>query len=290
MLSAAPAERVLAWLRMAASSVQVAAIQMSSQDRVDDNLAVAERLVRAAASAGAGLICLPEGFAYLGPEAGRRRVAEERGSAAPIQTALSSWARSTRSWVLAGGMPISSPDPEKPYNSTLLFDSEGRLRASYDKLHLFDVALDDGTVLAESEATSAGSAVVVAEGPGVSLGLSICYDVRFPQLFQEQRARGAEVCVITAAFTQTTGEAHWHVLLRARAIETQCYVVAAAQVGRHGPSRRTYGHSLIVDPWGRLLAELPTGEGFIGAEVDLEQLHSVRRQMPVWQHRRALPF
>jgi len=210
------------------------------------------------------------------------------GSAAPIQAALAGFARTTRAWVLAGGMPITSPAADKPYNTTLLFDGEGRLRARYDKLHLFDVALDDGTELCESEATSPGSRVVVADGPGVRLGVSICYDVRFPELYQEQRARGAELCVVTAAFTQTTGEAHWHVLLRARAIETQCFVVAAAQTGAHGPTRRTYGHSLIVDPWGQVLAELPREEGFITADVDLERLRAVRRQMPVWQHRRPL--
>jgi predicted amidohydrolase len=268
--------------------MRVAAVQMSSQDRVMDNLARAERLIEEAAHRGAGLVCLPEGFAYLGPDRRRRDHAEERGADGPVQKALSRWAGQHGIHLLAGGMPIVSSDPEKPYNSSLLYGPNGVLLASYDKLHLFDVALDDGTVLEESEATMAGSAVVVTELPGVRLGLSICYDLRFPQLFQEQRERGAELCAVTAAFTQTTGEAHWHVLLRARAIETQCFVVAAAQVGAHGPSRRTFGHSLLIDAWGRVLAELPTGEGVVLAELDLEQLRSVRRQMPLWEHRRPL--
>lgn len=261
---------------------------MSSQDDVLGNLETAERLVAAAAADGAELVCLPEGFAYLGTEAGRRVVAEERGGAGPIQAALSRWAREGGVCVLGGGMPITSPDADKPYNTAMLYGPAGELLASYDKLHLFDVALDDGTVLSESEATTEGSKVVVASALELELGLSICYDVRFPQLFQEQRARGAEVCVVTAAFTQTTGEAHWHVLLRARAIEAQVFVIASAQVGAHGPARRTYGHSMIVDPWGRIMAELPAGEGFVNAELDLGLLRSVRRQMPVWQHRRVL--
>jgi deaminated glutathione amidase len=267
----------------------VAAVQMSSQDSVEGNLTRAESLVLEAAQRGARLICLPEGFAYLGRETGRRAVAEARGSSQVIQQALSTLAKRTRAHVLAGGMPISSADPDKPYNSSLLFSPEGALVASYDKVHLFDVALDDGTVLSESEASTAGSEVVVASIAGVRTGLSICYDIRFPALFQLQRDAGAELCAVTAAFTETTGQAHWHVLLRARAIETQCYVVAAAQVGQHGPSRRTFGHSLVIDPWGLVLAELPRGEGVIVADVDLETVRAVRRQMPVWEHRRLLP-
>lgn len=266
----------------------MAAVQMSSQERVQDNLARAEHLVLEAAARGAELVCLPEGFAYLGPEEGRREIAEPRGHGGVIQGALSTWARRHGIYLLAGGMPVASSDPQKPYNSSLLFGPSGALVASYDKLHLFDVALDDGTVLSESEATTAGSEVVVVDGPGVRLGISICYDLRFPELFQRQRSLGAELCALTAAFTQTTGEAHWHVLLRARAIETQCFVVAAAQVGAHGPSRKTFGHSLVVDAWGRVLAELPLGEGVLTADVDLDALRSVRRQMPIWDHRRQL--
>jgi len=269
--------------------MRVAAVQMSSQDSVKGNLARAEPLVLEAARSGSQLICLPEGFAYLGKETGRRAMAEERGSSQVIQAAVSSWAKRARAYVLAGGMPISSSDPDKPYNSSLLFSPDGALVASYDKIHLFDVALGDGTVLAESVASMAGSEVVVATVAGVRTGLSICYDIRFPALFQLQRDAGAELCAVTAAFTETTGQAHWHVLLRARAIETQCYVVAAAQVGQHGPSRRTFGHSMVIDPWGRVLAELPREEGVILADVDLELLRTVRRQMPVWEHRRPLP-
>jgi predicted amidohydrolase len=268
--------------------MRVGAVQMSSQDRVHDNLARAEQLVGEAVERGAGLVCLPEGFAYLGKETGRRELAEVRGADGTIQSAVSSWARRHGVHVLAGGLPIVSPDASRPYNASLLFGPSGTLLAAYDKVHIFDVALDDGTVLSESVATTAGSDIVVVDGPGARLGLSICYDLRFPEVFQQQRARGAEVCVLTAAFTETTGQAHWHVLLRARAIETQCFVVAAAQVGAHGPSRRTFGHSLVVDPWGRLLAELEVGEGVVIAELDLDVLHSVRRQMPVWEHRRAL--
>jgi len=273
---------------LACPLMKVAAVQMSSQDRPPDNLAVAERLVLAAAEDGARLVCLPEAFAYLGPESGRARFAEERGDSGPIQSAVSAWARQAGVHVIAGGTPIAAPEKDKPYNSSLVFGPDGRLLASYDKLHLFDVALDDGTVLAESTTTTAGSEARVLEVEGVSVGLAICYDLRFPELFQRERSLGAELIVVTAAFTQTTGEAHWHVLLRARAIETQCFVVAAAQFGAHGPKRRTYGHSLVVDPWGRVLSERETGEGFVSAELDLELLRSVRRQMPVWDHRRSI--
>jgi len=273
---------------MSVPPLRVAAVQMSSQDRVSDNLLAASRLLAAAVADGARLVCLPEGFAYMGPETGRRAIAEERGGAGPIQARMAECAREHRVHVLAGGMPIVSGVADKPFNSSLLFGPDGRLLASYDKLHLFDVALDDGTVLSESAATSFGSSVTVANVEGIELGVSICYDVRFPQLFQEQRSRGAEVCAVTAAFTETTGQAHWHVLLRARAIETQCFVVAAAQTGAHGPSRRTYGHSLIIDPWGRVVSELDAGEGFVIADIELERVRSVRRQMPVFEHRRPL--
>jgi predicted amidohydrolase len=268
----------------------VAAVQLSSQADVGQNLAACERLVREAAARGARVVVLPENFAYFGEDSERSAVAERAGdTAAPIQGALSAWAKRERIHLVAGGMPERSEDAKRPFNTLVCYAPSGDFVASYRKIHLFDVDLADGTKLAESASTTPGNRPVVVEMDGFQVGLSICYDLRFPELYRELVARGAEILLMPAAFTLHTGKDHWHVLLRARAIEAQCYVAAAAQWGKHPRGRTTYGHSLVADPWGTVVAEASDGLGFALAAVDSERISDVRRSLPSLAHRRLGP-
>ncbi len=269
--------------------VTAAVVQLSSQADVDANLARVRHWVGEAARAGAGLVVLPENFAFMGEEADKRRFAEPLAAPfGPIARAVADAAGTNKVWVAAGGMPEKSDDPERPYNTQALFSPGGELVARYRKIHLFDVDLADGTKLEESRATCAGepSGVVVAEAAGVPLGMTICYDVRFPELYRALGARGARAVTVPAAFTVMTGKDHWHVLLRARAIENQIYVLAAAQHGKHPRGRTTYGKSLIVDPWGDVLAQAADGEGFALAVLDAERQDAVRASLPALRHKR----
>ena len=268
--------------------VRVAALQLSSQANVAENLRVVGRLIERVVAAEAELVVLPEGFAFLGPEIEKIRQAESWGEGGPIQDFLCRTAQDHHLSIIAGGMPEKSEDPSRPYNTSVAIDGDGRLVGKYRKIHLFDADLDDGTKLNESSASMAGGACVVVELRDLRIGLAICYDLRFPQLFASQRAQDAQLLTVPSAFTATTGAAHWHVLQRARAIENQCYVVAPAQWGTHPGGRRTFGHTLIVDPWGRMSAELQEGVGLVVADVETETVDATRRQMPIEQHRR--PF
>lgn len=269
-----------------------AVIQLSSQDDVTVNLEKVRDRVLEAGRAGAELVALPENFAFMGEETKKREIAEKVDSDAtgPIMTALRHAARDARVWLVAGGMPEASGDPDRPFNTSLLFEPDGRLVTRYRKVHLFDVDLPDGTKLLESGATTAGSEPCVTEigsraGKPIGLGMSICYDLRFPELY---RKLGREVRIVTipAAFTLTTGKDHWHVLLRARAIENQVFVLAPAQHGKHPRNRQTYGKSLIVDPWGDVLAQCAEGEGVAFARLDFAAQDRVRASLPCLDHRR----
>ena len=273
--------------------VQVAVIQLSSQDDVTANLARVRELVLEAGRSGAELVALPENFAFMGEESKKFEIAErvDADPAGPIVTALRLVARDARVWLVAGGMPERSDDPARPFNTSLLFEPEGRLVSKYRKVHLFDVDLPDGTKLLESGATTAGSEPVVDEisgraGKPIPLGMTICYDLRFPELYRRLGERGARIVTVPAAFTLTTGKDHWHVLLRARAIENQVFVLAPAQHGKHPRGRQTYGKSLIVDPWGDVLAQCAEGEGFAMARLDFAAQDRVRASLPCLTHRR----
>lgn len=266
-----------------------AAIQMTSRSDVTGNLARATELGREAARRGAQLLVLPENFAFLAAADEERADHAETlaaGSPGPIASALIGLARDTHCWVVGGGMPETSPQPGKVYNACVVVDPQGRLAAVYRKIHLFDVDLADGTSYHESRSTEAGETPVVAQTPWGGLGLSICYDLRFPELYRRLGQLGARIVVVPAAFTLHTGKDHWHVLLRARAIENQVYVVAAGQYGHHHGQRVTYGHSLIVDPWGTPLAEAADGEGIVLAELDLDRQAELRRTLPCLNHRK----
>ena len=265
----------------------VAAIQMTSGHRVEDNLEAAAKLLREAKDAGAELACLPENFSFIGlKDADKLAVAEADGSG-PVQQFLSETARALGLWILAGTTVIKGDSARRVSNTSLLLDAQGKRVARYDKIHLFDVAIPGrNEQYLESTHATPGRKVVVADTPVGRLGLSVCYDMRFPELYRELVARGAEWLAMPAAFTVPTGRAHWETLLRARAIENLCYVVAPAQWGTHSSGRETYGDTLVVDYWGQVLARLPSGIGVITAQFDLERQAETRARFPALENRR----
>ncbi len=265
---------------------KVAAIQMTSGHVVADNLEYAGRLLRAARDAGAEIACLPENFAFIGlRDADKLQVAETFGDG-PAQAFLSATARSLGMWILGGTINIRGGADGRVANTSLLFDAAGRRAARYDKIHLFDVTIPGREEqYRESTTVVPGRQVVVADTPVGRLGMSVCYDMRFPELYRELVARGAEWLAMPAAFTVPTGRAHWETLLRARAIENLCYVVAPAQVGTHSSGRETYGDTLIVDYWGSVLARQETGDGVITADLDLAKQAETRGRFPALQNR-----
>jgi len=272
--------------------MRASVIQLSSQDDVATNLERMQTLVAHAAKAGAELCVLPENFAFMGEEQHKREIAEStEDGTGPITKAVVRAAKENAAWIVAGGMAEASGVVATPYNTSLLVAPDGRIVARYRKIHLFDVDLPDGTRLLESNATKAGEGPVAVEiaprdGAPVGLGMTICYDVRFPELYRRLQERGVRIVTVPAAFTLTTGKDHWHVLLRARAIENQVFVLAAAQHGRHPKNRLTYGKSLIVDPWGDVLAQCPEGEGYAVCELDFAAQDRVRASLPCLSHRR----
>ncbi|MEI9939383.1 MAG: carbon-nitrogen hydrolase family protein [Pseudomonadota bacterium] len=272
---------------MESETLPVAAVQLQSQDDVAKNLAECARLVARAGSEGAKLVVLPENFAYFGADEGKRNAAEGVPDPnGPIQGALSEMAREAGAFLVAGGFPEASDDFTRPFNTALVFGPDGVLVGSYRKIHLFDVALQDGTILAESSGTTPGQSLLTFDIGRFRVGLSICYDLRFPELYRALVSRGANVLLVPAAFTVHTGKDHWHTLLRARAIESQAYVIAAAQWGKHPRGRTTYGHSLVVDPWGSVIAEASDRVSVVSASLDLEYLEQVRAAVPCLEHRR----
>jgi deaminated glutathione amidase len=263
--------------------MRVAAIQMVSAPEVAPNLAVAGRLVAAAAAAGAKLVALPEYFCILGRHETDKVKVREREGTGPIQDFLADAARRNRVWIVGGTLPLISENENKVRNACLLFDETGRRVARYDKMHLFWLDLGEQK-FDESRTIEPGEAPVTVETPFGRLGLSVCYDVRFPEFY---RAAGAvDAWLVPSAFTATTGAAHWDTLLRARAIENQCYVIAPAQGGAHPNGRRTHGHSMIVDPWGEVLACREEGEGVVLAELDPARIAEVRQSLPALGHRK----
>lgn len=270
---------------------RIAAVQLTSTADLAANLRACTEAIARAASEGAEIVTLPECFAFVGATEGDKRAAAESldGPIGPIQTMLGNAATKHGVWVMGGGMPESVPgDATRTFNTAVVVNPQGELTARYRKLHLFDVEIPGGAVLKESSNTAAGDAVVVADIAGVKMGFSICYDVRFPELYRQLVLRGAEVLLVPAAFTAHTGKAHWHLLLRARAVENQTWVVAPAQTGQHNAKRVSFGHSLIINPWGDIVAELPTDPGVICADIDSDTVATRRQQMPCLQHAKLL--
>ena len=267
--------------------LRVGAVQMCSTADLTSNLATCRSLVDRAVADGARLVVLPECFAFLGRgERDKLAIAERLDTGGPILDTLRDLATRHQVWLVGGGTPESvDGDPQRTYNTAIVVDPTGIVAARYRKIHLFDVDIPGGATLRESDATRAGDECVVVEIDGARVGLSICYDVRFPELYRHLvKTHGADVVLVPAAFTAHTGEAHWHLLLRARAVENQAWVVAAAQWGRHDDRRESYGHTIVVDPWGTVVAERAEGDGVLVATLDGADVRRRRTQMPCLDH------
>ncbi len=265
-------------------SYLAAAVQMNSVPDLDKNLAQAEDLIDLAVRQGAELVCLPENFSFLGDE--EAKLAQAEAIAEASSKFLKTMAQKYQITLLGGGFPVPAENG-KVYNTAVLIGTAGEELARYEKVHLFDVNLPDGNTYQESQSVLAGTKLpdVYHSKELGSLGLSVCYDVRFPELYRHLSQMGAEVLVIPAAFTAYTGKDHWQVLLQARAIENTCYVIAPAQTGRHNALRQSHGHAVIIDPWGIILADADENPGVAIASIDPSRLEQVRRQMPSLQHR-----
>ncbi|HEY5666749.1 MAG TPA: carbon-nitrogen hydrolase family protein [Gammaproteobacteria bacterium] len=268
---------------------RVAAAQMTSGTDVDHNLAEAERLIGSAVASGASLVVLPENFSFMGATDAERVAVAEAAGRGPAQAFASEQAGRHGIWIVAGTIPIRCDDG-RVLSRSLLVGPDGGVIAGYDKIHLFDVEVPagKGESYRESETTRPGDRVVSAATDLGRIGMSVCYDVRFPALFSRLAAIGMDILVLPAAFTVPTGRVHWLPLLQARAIESMVFVVASGQSGEHPGGRRTYGHSVVIGPWGDVLAECADGAGIAHAEIDMIELQRLRRQFPVLQHRREL--
>jgi predicted amidohydrolase len=263
--------------------MRVAVCQLNARDDRGQNLRVARELLTRAAAAGADLAVLPEYVDYLGPAA---RAPKPEPVDGEFGAFFADAARELGIWVHAGSFHEVGPDPERTYNTSLLFGPDGALAATYRKIHLYDVEIPGRVSYHESRTVAPGAEIVVATVGELRLGLSICYDLRFPELYRQLATGSANVLVVPAAFMMHTGRDHWEVLLRARAIENQCYVVAAAQIGDHEPGRTCYGRSMVVDPWGTVVTQAPDAVGVAVADLDLERLTTIRAELPSLANRR----
>ncbi|MGP7734472.1 carbon-nitrogen hydrolase family protein [Oceanimonas smirnovii] len=266
--------------------MELVALQLNASDHWPVNQAKIAALLERLPASRPLLVQLPENAVVFGNRQAVQAVAEPLGNG-PVQDCLAQWARQYGIWLVVGSMPTQTGQSDKLHTSCLVFNDKGERVACYHKLHLFDVDVADGHGrYRESDTFSPGHELCVVDSPFGRLGLSVCYDLRFPELYRALREQGADILLVPAAFTRVTGKAHWLPLLQARAIENQCYVLAAAQVGEHAGGRQTWGHSVILDPWGDIQACLPNGEGLIVAPLEQHRLDSIRRQMPVAQHAR----
>ncbi|MFJ1212372.1 carbon-nitrogen hydrolase family protein [Burkholderia pyrrocinia] len=265
-----------------ATPFRVAALQMVSTPDVARNLAEARRLIAEAAGEGAQLVLLPEYFCFMGHCDTDKLALAEPYRDGPIQRFLADAARRHGIWVIGGTLPLKAPEADRVLNTTLVFDPSGNEAARYDKIHLFNFEKGDES-FDEARTIRAGDTVVAFDAPFGRIGLSVCYDLRFPELYR--RMGDCTLIVVPSAFTYTTGRAHWETLLRARAVENQCYVLAAAQGGKHENGRRTWGHSMLIDPWGEIVAVRDVGASVVLGAIDPQRIADVRQSLPAWRHR-----
>ncbi|BAX59837.1 carbon-nitrogen hydrolase family protein [Burkholderia stabilis] len=265
-----------------ATPFRVAALQMVSTPDVARNLAEARRLIAEAAGEGAQLVLLPEYFCFMGHRDTDKLALAEPYRDGPIQRFLADAARRHGIWVIGGTLPLKAPEADRVLNTTLVFDPSGNEAARYDKIHLFNFEKGDES-FDEARTIRAGDTVVAFDAPFGRVGLSVCYDLRFPELYR--RMGDCTLIVVPSAFTYTTGRAHWETLLRARAVENQCYVLAAAQGGKHENGRRTWGHSMLIDPWGEIVAVRDVGASVVLGAIDPQRIADVRQSLPAWRHR-----
>ena len=264
----------------------VACIQMASGPSIGANLLEADRLITMAAEKGARLLVLPENFAVMGETETDKVTVRESEDGGPIQEFLAQQAKKHKIWIVGGTVPMVSSSPDKIRAACMLYNDYGEQVARYDKIHLFDVSVvDSEESYTESDTIESGDQVVVVDTPFGKLGLAVCYDLRFPELFRTMVDQGVEIIALPSAFTAITGKAHWEILVRARAIENLSFVLAAGQGGYHINGRETYGHSMVVDPWGQVVNELANDSGLICAELDLDRLKNIRKTFPCLSHR-----
>ncbi len=266
----------------------VAAIQMVSTDAISKNLELAERLIEEAVSKKAKLITLPENFPLIGKRDEDRLAITESHNDGPLQLFLSEQSKRYKVWLLGGTIPLKSNNPEKVFATSLLFNPSGDCIARYDKIHLFDVMLDgrDEESYRESKTFESGNDVVVVKTEIGNIGLSVCYDLRFPEMYRKMHQKNVQIITAPSAFTATTGKAHWETLLRTRAIENLCYLIASNQGGIHVNGRETWGHSMIVDPWGEILAEVKEEIGVAIAKIEINKQTNLRKRFPTLTHRK----
>ncbi|MCG1041450.1 carbon-nitrogen hydrolase family protein [Mycetohabitans sp. B8] len=260
----------------------LAALQMVSTPDVSRNLQAAGELIAEAAAGGAQLVLLPEYFCFMGHRDADKLAVREAPGDGPIQQFLADAATRHRVWIIGGTLPLVAPEPGRVMNTTLVFDPQGQAVARYDKIHLFNFDKDDAS-FDEARTIRPGTDVVAFDAPFGRVGLSVCYDLRFPELYR--KLGDCALIVVPSAFTYTTGHAHWEMLLRARAVENQCYVLAAAQGGTHENGRRTWGHSMLVDPWGQVVAVRADGVGVVSGTIDARRIAQVRQSLPAYRHR-----
>lgn len=265
-----------------AGPFRVAALQMVSTPDRERNLAEAGRLIAEAARDGAQMVLLPEYFCFMGFKDTDKLGIRETPGTGPIQQFLADAAREHRVWVIGGTLPLESPEPSRVLNTTLVFDPAGNQAARYDKIHLFNFEKGEES-FDEARTICPGGEVRTFDAPFGRVGLSVCYDLRFPELYRKMG--DCAMVVVPSAFTYTTGRAHWETLLKARAVENQCYVLAAAQGGKHENGRRTFGHSILIDPWGETLAVREEGAGVVAGDIDPARIAAVRQSLPAWRHR-----
>ena len=267
---------------------RTAVIQMVSSADVETNLQITADLIQRAVADRAEFILLPENFAFMGHDEHDKVAILEAPGTGPIQEFLKTQAQQHAIWLMGGTIPLKASVPDKIRAACLLYNPTGECVARYDKVHLFDVSVASGgdETYNESGTIEAGNEIVVITTPFANIGMSVCYDLRFPELYRNMHAQGVNLITVPSAFTATTGKAHWETLLRARAVENLCYVIASNQGGKHINERETWGHSMIINPWGEILAQVPEGPGFACADINIEDLNKLRKSFPTLEHRK----
>lgn len=271
------------------SHATLAAVQITAGSNIESNLRSVEQQLLNAVNAGANIIALPEVFACFDSEQYLALGDQERSPQGRLRSLMAKWAKEHQVYLIGGTIPVLEPSLNKVFPRCYFYSDEGEELGYYDKIHLFDVDVDDAQGrYQESDKFLSGSEIKVFPTRYGNIGLAVCYDLRFPYMFDLLRKAGADIISVVAAFTEATGSAHWQPLLQARAIEQQCYILASNQWGQHDQKRRTYGHSMVISPWGAILEELPEGEGIVCADIDLAEVERIRREMPVINHQRNL--
>lgn len=270
-------------------AARLAAVQITTGPDVEKNLAAIERQIKQAALEGANIVALPEVFACYDSQKYLALGQQEMNALGTLRSRMAGWAKDNQVFLIGGTIPVLEPKASKVYPRCYFYSDQGEELGYYDKIHLFDVDIDDAQGrYRESDMFLSGDDIKVFETPYGNVGLTICYDLRFPYVFDRLRKAGADIISVVAAFTETTGKAHWQPLLQARAIEQQCYILASNQWGQHDDKRRTFGHSMVISPWGEILDQLPSGEGIAIAEIELNEVQRIRREMPIANHQRNI--